>query len=171
MAPADTQGSLAKRQNTINGNNGEYCDVFGCYSSWDNWGRWVALAVIIVAILLIAFLFSCFNNRRRRQRGAPPMYGTGWIPYGKPPPGHQQAYYNADANNYHPPPPYQGQQATGTTFNSNEGYYGHHQVYPQRENDIELQQPQSSYMPQRGGDPVYDAPQGPPPKKGDGVIR
>ncbi|KAF8860875.1 hypothetical protein BDZ45DRAFT_741029 [Acephala macrosclerotiorum] len=179
MAPADWQGFLAKRQNTVNNNNGDYCDVFGCYSTWDNWGRWVALAVIIVAIIIIAFLFSCFNNRRRRQRGVAPMYGTGWIPYGKPPLGHQQAYYNPNGDNYHPPPPpYQGTQATGTTFNSNEGYYGHHgqNVYPQQEygtgaNDIELQQPQSSYMPQRGGDPVYDAPQVPLPKKGDGVIR
>lgn len=96
------------------------------------------------------------------------MYGTGWIPYGKPPVGHSQAYYQPNAA---PPPPYQGTQATGTTFNSNDGYYGHHNVNPQYEQGIELQQPQSTYVPQRGGDPVYDAPQGPPPKKGDGIIR
>ncbi|KUJ18457.1 uncharacterized protein LY89DRAFT_667549 [Mollisia scopiformis] len=170
MAPALLQGFLVRRQNNINGDY-ENCDAFGCYSTWDNWGRWVALAVIIVAIILLAFLFSCFNNRRRRQRGAPPMYGTGWMPYGKPPPGHNQAYYNY--NQAAPPPPYMGNQATGTTFNSNEGYYGHHNVQPQTEynQDIELQQPQTSYMPQRGGDPVYEAPQGAPPKKGDGIIR
>lgn len=100
------------------------------------------------------------------------MYGTGWIPYGKPPVGHNQAYYNN--NGAAPPPPYVGNQATGTTFNSNDGYYGrHNNGYAQNDYNpgIELQQPQSSYMPQRGGDPVYDAPQGPPPKKGDGIIR
>lgn len=100
------------------------------------------------------------------------MYGTGWLPMGKPPPGHNQAYYNYN-HNAAPPPPYVGNQATGTTFNSNDGYYGHHNnAQPQNEYDnIELQQPQSSYMPQRGGDPVYEAPQGPPPKKSDGIIR
>jgi len=170
MAPSDLHAFLAKRQNNNNNNNNEYCDAFGCYSSWDNWGRWVALVVIVVAVLLLAFLFSCYNNRRRRARGAPPMYGTGWIPYGKPPQGHNQAYYNPQ---HAPPPPYVGNQATGTTFNSNEGYYGHHNGYAQSENinDFELQQPQSSYLPQRGGDPVYEAPLGPPPKKGDGIIR
>lgn len=93
------------------------------------------------------------------------MYGTGWIPYGKPPTGHSQAYYQ---NHAAPPPPYVGTQATGTTFNSNDGYYGYHgNGMPQTEQGgIELQQPQSSYhVPQRGGDPVYEAPQGPPPRK------
>jgi len=167
MAPTTIQGFLTRRQNNFDGNNAEYCDAFGCSSTWDNWGRWVALVVVIVAIILLAFLFSCYNNRRRRQRGAPPMYGTGWIPYGKPPAGHNQAYYNQNAA----PPPYVGTQATGTTFNSNDGYYGHHNVYPQTEQGIELQPPQSTYVPQRGGDPVYEAPQGPPPTKGDGIIR
>jgi hypothetical protein len=113
----------------------------------------------------------CFNSRRRRRQGMQPMYGTGWM--AKPPPyGHQQgtyAYNGPAAPPYSPPA--MGNQRTGNTFNSNEGYYANqHNGYQQ--NDIELQSPQSAYQPQRGGDPVYDAPMGPPPgKKGDGIIR
>lgn len=71
-----------------------------------------------------------------------------------------------------------GNQATGNTFNSDEGYYGrHNDVRPQ--NEFELQQPSSSYQPHRGlaGDDVYEAPNGPPPKGGytysspDGIVR
>lgn len=150
-------------------------DVYGdCYSRWNTWGRWVALAVVVVAFILLAFLFSRYNSRRRRRRGMAPMYGTGWMGgnWGhKPPFGQQygnnggyypnQPYNGGAAPPYEPPVP---NQATGTTFNSNDGYYGHNNAY-------ELQPPQSSYQPQRGGDPVYDAPQGPPPTKGDGIIR
>lgn len=186
---------LSKRQNT---NTMMYScsygyDVYGnCYSRWNTWGRWVALAVVVVAFILLAFLFSyvppsysfslpltpinrCYNSRRRRRRGMAPMYGTGWMGgnWGNKPPVGQQYGNNAG---YYPNQPYNGgaappyeppvpNQATGTTFNSNDGYYGHNN------NAYELQQPQSSYQPQRGGDPVYDAPSGPPPKKGDGVIR
>lgn len=138
-----------------------------CSSGWNDWGRWVALAVIVVFVLLVAFLFSCFNNRRRRRMGAPPMYGTGWMPYAKPPPAYG---YGA------PAPPYSQQpvpqQETGNTFNSHDGYYGGHNNYDQ---GIELQQPQNAYAPQRGGDDVYAAPMGPPPGKSgkgdDGIIR
>jgi hypothetical protein len=167
------------------------CDIYGCYSGWNSWGRWVALVVIILAMVFLAFLFSCvsshpllhpqstdisdrcYSNRRRRRRGMAPMYGTGWIPYGgvgawgnKPPGQQNPGYYHNDPYNGGAAPPYEppivGQQ-TGNTFNSNEGYYGH--------NGYELQQPQSSYQPQRGGDPVYNSPDGPPPRKGDGIIR
>lgn len=170
MAPAT---ELSKRQN----NDSTYCDYYGCYSNWDNWGRWVALVVIVLVLLAIAFLFSCFNSRRRRRAGRAPMYGTGWLPY------HNSPNYNPNVANppkygepgYHPPPPYIPGQATGTTFNSNEGYYGNHGGNGGQQG-IELQQPSSSYQPQRGGDPVYDAPAGPPPGKAhwgsnDHVIR
>jgi len=166
-----------------------YCDVYSCYSNWDNWGRWVALAVIVVCILILTFLLSCLNTRRRRRRGMAPMYGTGWMPTQAPWEGrhyqqnqNSQGYYTNDPYNQGAiPPPYVqggykgvgggavGTQQTGNTFNSNEGYYGHHGNGGQ--DGIELQQPSSSYQPQRGGDPVYDAPAGPPPNKGDGVIR
>jgi len=183
MAPSRVLALLAPRQTLSSGsgtttttsdnNNTEYCDIYGCYSTWDNWGRWVALVVVILSVLIIAFAFSCLNSRRRRRRGMAPMYGTGWMA-GKYPPGPQ--YYNGYGQNQYyghqtpygqPAPPYSPQvenQTTGNTFNSNEGYYGHHG------GDYELQQPQSAYQPQRGGDPVYDAPQG-PPKKGGGIIR
>ncbi|TVY40865.1 Protein RCR2 [Lachnellula occidentalis] len=151
-----------------------YCDDdddnFGdCnnYSSWNSWGRWVALVVIVLFFLLVALSFSCYNNRRRRTMGAPPMYGTGWMPAPK---------YNQQQNGYYaghggPAPPYSthpvGNQATGTTFNSNDGYYGHHGG--QGNGGIELQPPQNVYtQPQRE---TYEAPMGPPPGKGDGIIR
>ncbi|PMD32539.1 hypothetical protein L207DRAFT_518462 [Hyaloscypha variabilis F] len=150
-----------------------YTDFNGnCNSRWNTWGRWVALAVIIVIFLILAFLCSCYNTRRRRRRGMAPMYGTGWMGgnWGnKPPYGPQYGnggYYNNQPYNGGAAPPYEPpvpHQTTGTTFNSNDGYYG--------QNAYELQQPQSAYQPQRGGDPVYDAPEGPPPKKGGAIIR
>jgi hypothetical protein len=90
------------------------------------------------------------------------MYGGRWgsqPAYGAPNPN--QPYYNAAAPPYSAPV---GFQQTGNTFNSNEGYYG-----PQ----TELQQPANTYAPPRGAEPVYGAPPGPPPAKGqtDGVIR
>jgi len=147
-----------------------YCsnsDIYGnCYtnSSWSSWGRWVALVVIVAAILIVAIAFSCFNNRRRRRMGAPPMYGTGWMPAPK---------YNQQQNGYYggaPAPPYSahpmGNQATGTSFNQNDGYYGHG---GQGNGGIELQPPQNVYtQPQRE---VYESPMGPPPGKSDGIIR
>jgi len=169
MAPIETRDTVR-------------CDFGYCYqySTWDDWGRWVALAVIVVVVLLFAFAFSCLNNRRRRRRGMTPMYGTGWFA-GKPPQGqhygNSNIYYPNQPYNGGAAPPYSppiGNQPTGNTFNSNEGYYGHHgggHGYGGQQNGIELQQPQSSYQPQRGGDPVYEAPMGPPPAKGDYIIR
>ncbi|KAM3075755.1 hypothetical protein ACMFMG_007881 [Clarireedia jacksonii] len=153
------------------------CDYYGrCYSTWNSWGRWVALAVIVVAFILLAFALSCVNSRRRRRRGMAPMYGTAWMappPYGQH--GQNQQYPNQPWNGPHAPPMYSPPgvvpQQTGNTFNSNDGYYGHHQ-YQGQENGIELQQPASAY--QRGADNVYQAPMGPPPGKtpqGDGIIR
>lgn len=165
MAPTWFKETLGKRQD---------CNIYGqCFdNSWDNWGRWVALGVIVVSFVLLAFLLSCYNSRRRRRLGMAPMYGTGWMggnwgnKYGPQYGGNGQYYSNQPYNGgaappYEPPIP---NQATGTTFNSNDGYYGHN-------NAFELQQPQHSYQPQRGGDPVYDAPLGAPPKKGDGIVR
>jgi hypothetical protein len=151
-----------------------YCDEVdqygNCYySSWDTWGRWVALACIIVFVLFVAVLFSCINARRRRRQGLPPRYGTGWTAskWGT----RQQPYYSNQLYNRGAPappysPPVQNQQYTGNTLNSNEGYYG-------QQSGVELQPPKNTYA-GRGGDPVYEAPQGPPPNKGygyDGIIR
>lgn len=150
----------------------QYGNYYGCNSNWDRWGRWVALVVIVFVVLLLAFGCSCMNARRRRKRGVSPRYGTGWLggKYGGG--NNQQTYYNNQQPGYgQAAPPYeapnQEYQNTGNTFNSNEGYYG-------QQSGVELQQPQHSYQPQRGGEAVYAPPQGPPPGKGgynDGVIR
>lgn len=61
----------------------------------------------------------------------------------------------------------QNEQYTGNTINRDDGYYG-------QQTGVELQPPKNTYPGQRGGDTVYEAPQGPPPNKGyygDGVIR
>jgi len=178
MAPTALDNALSKRDYYCNG----FYYSYNChYSRWDSWGRWVALAVIVVVVLLVAFLFSCYNTRRRRRLGMAPMYGTGWMA-GKPAQGqygNNGGYYNSNQpyNGGTAAPPYSpplNNQQTGNTFNSNEGYYGSpNQGYAQyggQQNGIELQQPQNTYNPQRGGDPVYEAPQGAPPGK-DHVIR
>ncbi len=105
------------------------------------------------------------------------MYGTGWMAGSKYNHQNNNGGYYGGAQPYHgaPAPAYTPNvenQATGTTFNSGEGYYGHHNNgYGGHNGGIDLQQPQSAYQPQRGGDPVYEAPLGPPPGKGDGIIR
>ena len=154
-----------------------YCDSYdsdgNCYtnrSSWSYWGRWVLAAIVIIFFIALLFFWTCLRNRRRRRQGMQPHYGTGWMMYGQQPQygngwfGHNKG--NSNNNNYQqqpPPPQYTpaspvGNQYTGQTFNSNEGYYGHHN------NDIPLQQPTNSYYP-RGGEPVYEPPAGPPPAK------
>ncbi|CAD6439063.1 838e2045-93fa-43bd-99ab-00429dc195d1 [Sclerotinia trifoliorum] len=165
---------IAKRQSNDFDDENDNCDYYGnCYSTWGSWGRWVVLVLIILAFVLLAFGLSCLNSRRRRRQGVQPMYGTGWM--AKPPPyGH---YNQPGAYNYGPPPPMYTQngpippQQTGNTFNSNDGYYGHH-GQPVQQEGIELQQPPHAYT--RGGEDVYQAPTGPPPGKmaeGDGIIR
>lgn len=102
------------------------------------------------------------------------MYGTAWFPnnYYKYDPQNNANFYPNQPYNGGAAPPYSPpieNQATGNTFNSNDGYYGRHGYGQQT--GIELQEPTSSYQPQRGGDPVYDAPAGPPPGKGNYVVR
>lgn len=144
-----------------------YCDFDGyCYrTSWDVWGRWVASAVIVITIALLAFLFSAQRNRRRRNNGLKPMYGTGWIPGSKLQPQNgqnQYPQYNQQMDNMPAPPyaptgtPFTGQQQNPTTYN----HTGQHA------NDVELQQPASSYQPPRV-ESVYEPPPGPPPGKSE----
>ncbi|KAM0554130.1 hypothetical protein ACHAPJ_006929 [Fusarium lateritium] len=115
-------------------------------------------------------------SRRRRSRGTKPVYGTGWMAakpwggnnnnhqmynYGNQG-GHNQGYnqggYQNGGYGAPPPPPAYGQQQqpqyTGTTFNSNDGYYGQNQY-------AGVQAPQGTY--QRDGG--YSPPAGPPPGK------
>jgi Chitin synthesis regulation, resistance to Congo red len=120
----------------------------------------------------------CFTTRRRRRQGLSPVYGTGWMPFSGNKsngayPQNGAGYYNSNQpynGGAAPPysPPVENQQ-TSNTFNSNEGYYGGHQGgYGQ---NVELQPPQNAYYPQRGGDTVYEAPQGAPTGKGNHIIQ
>lgn len=148
-----------------------------CYSnngsSWNYWGRWVLAAIVIIFFIVLVFFWTCLSNRRRRRRGVQPRYGTGWMmPGPQQPPQYGNGWFgqhgkgNGNVNNNvnNPPPPQYtpaapvGSQYTGQTFNTDEGYYGHHN------NDIPLQQPSSSYHP-HGGNNVYEPPAGPPPGK------
>jgi Chitin synthesis regulation, resistance to Congo red len=110
-------------------------------------------------------LDRAFNSRRRRRAGMRPYYGTRWMA-GRIPVYNNPGLYDQQGP---PAPPYSppvNNQYTGNTFR-NDGYFG-------QQSGIELQPPKQTYTP-RGGDPVYEAPEGPPPNKGgyqnDGVIR
>ncbi|TWU71169.1 hypothetical protein ED733_002924 [Metarhizium rileyi] len=156
-----------------------YCDRYGysyrCNNRWSSWGRWVVLAGVLLLVFLVLLTCAC-TARRRRRRGNTPMYGTGWMaPAGKHDAGQQhnmngynQAYqpdYNQQQQPgygqppqgyYNTPPPYgqpQAPQNTGTTFNPNDGYYGHQQYG--------VQPPPNTYQPEGG----YAPPAGPPPGK------
>lgn len=129
------------------------------YSSWYWWGRWVFAAIVIIFLAVLLLLWARLSSRRRRRRGEQPFYGTGWMA-----PAHKYGTYQHDMHTYQPPPPQysttpMGNQYTGQTFNSNEGYYGSHYEG--------VQAPQNTYYPpqQRGGEPAYEAPPGPPPGK------
>ncbi|KAI5364266.1 putative chitin synthesis regulation, Congo red resistance, RCR protein [Septoria linicola] len=175
---ASVMMNLAKRQTNNNNNNtdndtnndGCYNTIYGvrCYdSAWDSWVRWLVLALIIIAAFLLFFSFSCISARRRRKLGHSPYRGTGWA-LGRTPPGHapaqytgqQQPYYqNAQPyynNSNNPPPAY--------TPPPNNGYYGNQNHNGPYGNDVELQQPQSTYSGYRGQEAgVYEPPKGPPP--------
>lgn len=136
---------------------------YDCYTPWSDWGRWVFLAGIIL-LFLVFFLLACISARRRRRAGLRPYRGTGWM--GGPPAGHGPAVYTAQHSTSappyqaHPPPndpaPQYTPQPQQSYFGNNTGYYG-----PQ--SGVELQSPSNAYQPQRGGEPVYTPPPGPPP--------
>jgi hypothetical protein len=129
--------------------------------------------------LLLKYLGSCITARRRRRAGFAPYRGTGWAG-GRPPPGQgpaqytgpPQPFYGGNQYNQPPPPtaapPYSpsNQGYYGNTNNGNQGYFGGQQT------GVELQPPQNTHPPQRGGDAVYEPPPGPPPGKGaDPVLK
>jgi hypothetical protein len=119
---------------------------------------------------------SCLSARRRRRVGATPYYGTGWVgraPFGygqaqygqqQPPYGNQNQYQQQPYNS-NQAPPYSPPQEQDFYGGQNQGYYGGQQT------GVELQQPQNTFQNQRGGDSVYEPPAGPPPTKGDGIVR
>ncbi|KAG5753123.1 hypothetical protein H9Q72_002909 [Fusarium xylarioides] len=140
-------------------------------NNWSYWGRWVLAGIIVFFFVLL--LSCCLFSRRRKRRGVKPVYGTGWMaakPWGNNNNNHQMYNYgnqggynqgyqqNNGGYGAPPPPPAYGQQQqpqyTGTTFNTNDGYYGQGQYSG-------VQQPQGTY--QREG--AYSPPAGPPPGK------
>ncbi|KAF2797717.1 hypothetical protein K505DRAFT_322390 [Melanomma pulvis-pyrius CBS 109.77] len=145
-------------------NGRQYCTR---RSAWNDWVRWVVLAVIVIGFFFIFVLCSCLTARRRRKAGRQPFYGTGWA--ARPGQGQNaQPYYNNQYNQpNHPAPPYSA-QPNQTPYGANQGYYGQ-QPYGQQQQGVELQSPQPTYA--RGGDDVYAPPAGPPPGKGDGIVR
>jgi len=107
---------------------------------------------------------SCLTARRRRKAGRQPFYGTGWAARPGNGANTAQPYYANGQNNYAAPaPPY------SPPNNAHEGYYsgGANQGYYNngQQNGVELQSPQPTY----GGG--YAPPPGPPPTKGDGIVR
>ncbi|KAF4438899.1 hypothetical protein FACUT_4527 [Fusarium acutatum] len=147
--------------------NGQRC----VRNNWSYWGRWVLAGIVIFFFVLL--LSCCLFSRRRKRRGVKPVYGTGWMaakPWGNNNNNHQMYNYgnqggynqgyqqNNGGYGAPPPPPAYGQQQqpqyTGTTFNTNDGYYGQGQYSG-------VQQPQGTY--QREG--AYSPPAGPPPGK------
>ncbi|KAL9588792.1 MAG: hypothetical protein Q9203_002408 [Teloschistes exilis] len=88
-----------------------------------------------------------------------PYRGTGWAG-GRTPAGHAPAQYTGNQPSYGGPPvgqpayspPPQNQGYYGNS-GLNQGYYG-----GQQQSGVELQQPDHSYQPQRGGDQVYNPP-------------
>ncbi|PFH55514.1 hypothetical protein XA68_18128 [Ophiocordyceps unilateralis] len=135
---------------------------------WFDWGRWAFLGLILIGFLIVFFLFACIA-RRRRRRGAQPMYGTGWMaPNGKY--GGQDGNYNGQPQQGYgqpgfapPPPPAYGQPqypqptgTTGTNFHPNDGYYG------DASQQYGVQHPPTAYQPNSG---PYSPPPGPPPGK------
>ncbi|KAL8873271.1 MAG: hypothetical protein Q9174_001240 [Haloplaca sp. 1 TL-2023] len=143
-------------------------------SRWNSWGRWIVVAIIILAAFFIFFAFACVTARRRRRRGMTPYRGTGWAG-GRTPAGHGPAQYTGAQPHYNSGPIGQPGYGPPNQGGLNQGYYGNNnpnQGYfgGGQQTGVELQTPNQSYQPQRGGDQVYNPPAGPPPGK-DGIIR
>ncbi|EAT89817.1 hypothetical protein HBI56_032290 [Parastagonospora nodorum] len=138
---------------------------YRCYrSAWDNWVRWLVLGVVVIGFLLLFVLCSCLTARRRRKAGRQPFYGTGWAARPGNGTNTAQPYYANGQNNYAAPaPPYSPPNDVNNGYyggGANQGYYNNGQ-----QNGVELQSPQPTY----GGG--YAPPPGPPPTKGDGIVR
>lgn len=158
---------------------GYYEDAYGnCVRSrggWYNWGRWIVLAVIVLAAFFIFFAFACVTARRRRRQGMIPYRGTGWAG-GRTPAGHAPAQYTGAQPYYGGDNQYNNQPAAQPAYSPppNGNYYGNqgaNQTYfGGQQSGVELQSPNNTYQPPRGGDQVYSPPSGPPPGK-DGIVR
>lgn len=147
--------ALSKRDYRCYGYSYDYDDGTCRTSAWYSWGRWVFAAVVVVFFIILFAIWGCINSRRRRRHGIRPVYGTGWM---APPP----KYPGGPHQNYPPPPAYNAppQQPvyTGTSFNTADGYYGHHQGI-----QMSPQPPANTYH--RPGQDDFAPPAGPPPGK------
>lgn len=75
-----------------------------------------------------------------------------------------QPYYN---NQHQPAPPYSAQPSNAGYYGGDQhNYGGQNQGYYGQQNGVELQSPQPTY-----GGGQYQPPPGPPPGKGDGIVR
>ncbi|ORY65946.1 chitin synthesis regulation, resistance to congo red-domain-containing protein [Pseudomassariella vexata] len=141
---------LLKRQSRCP--SGQYYRNGYCYSSWAWYGRWIFAAVVIAVIIIILTASSCIRSRRQRRRGVQPMYGMGWM---APPQNYNNAAppaYGAQNQSY---PMNNQPQYTGNTFNTNDGYYGHHEG---------IAPPKNVYTNDNRNE-TYAPPEGPPPGK------
>ncbi|KAK2612465.1 hypothetical protein QQS21_001569 [Conoideocrella luteorostrata] len=180
MAPTDNLTSLEKRYQCYSYRYGYYTCQNRWYD-WGRWV--VLAGVIIFVLLIAFTCACTARRRRRRGAApmygtgwmAPagkhndqtqmnnyqPGYNQSYQPdynnqgynqgYNQ---GHNQDYSQQPVGGYNSPPAYgQQPQNTGTTFNPNDGYYGHQQTG--------VQPPQNSYQ----RDANYAPPAGPPPGK------
>ncbi|KAL8841936.1 MAG: hypothetical protein Q9170_000716 [Blastenia crenularia] len=119
---------------------------------------------------MAVILPSCVTARRRRRQGMTPYRGTGWAA-GRTPAGHAPAQYTGAQPSYgNIQPTAQPVYAPPT----NQNYYGNQganqSYFGGQQSGVELQSPNNTYQPPRGGDQVYNPPAGPPPGK-DGIVR
>lgn len=137
---------------------------YDCYTPWESWGRWLLLAGVVL-VFIVMFLLTCISARRRRKHGLNPYRGTGWLA-----PNNPAAAYHTGVTG--PPPQYNAPGATYpastpapqyTTAPDQAGYFGPSAGYYAQQQPVEMQPPSNTYQPQRGGEPVYAPPPGPPP--------
>ncbi|KAL8943438.1 MAG: hypothetical protein Q9216_001076 [Gyalolechia sp. 2 TL-2023] len=125
---------------------------------------------------LVLTYHSCVTARRRRRHGMTPYRGTGWAA-GRTPADHAPAQYTGAQPYYGGGNQYNNNQPTGQAVYSpppNQNYYGNQganqSYFGGQQSGVELQSPNNTYQPPRGGDQVYSPPTGPPPGK-DGIVR
>ncbi|KAL8940598.1 MAG: hypothetical protein Q9211_002193 [Gyalolechia sp. 1 TL-2023] len=104
-----------------------------------------------------------------------PYRGTGWAA-GRTPAGHAPAQYTGAQPPLGGGNPYNSQAAAQPVYSPppNQNYYGtpgaNQTYFGGQQSGVELQSPNNTYQPPRGGDQVYSPPNGPPPGK-EGIVR
>ncbi len=88
---------------------------------------------------------------------------------GGPPAGHGPAVYTGPQGGQQhggsTAPPYQPNPDPAPQYSAppSQGYFGNNAGYYGPQSNVELQSPSNTYQPQRGAEPVYAPPPGPPP--------